>query len=117
MEKKKRYTLYLGLNDKDERVQKFRTERIMELAANCCKGYGLPFSSYAQEGGYVDQDGNYVREKSIALMLIDPSEALLEELSCDLCAFLNQESVMLTIEDIECRFISHSLPKSINGGA
>lgn len=110
-EKKKRYTIFVGLNDKDAHVQKFQTERIMQLAANCCKGYGLSFSSYAQEGGYVNRDGRYVLEKSIALVLVDPSEVLLDELSRDLCAFLNQESVMVTIEEIECCFISHSLPK------
>lgn len=108
-EYKNRYTIMVGLNDKDENVQKFQTERIVDLVTKCCKGYDLAFSCYVQSGGYKPFDGGYVLEKSIAVVLIDPSEALVEELSKDLCAFLNQETVMVTIEKIECYLVSHAI--------
>ena len=42
-EKKKRYTISVGLNDKDEKVQKIQTEKIVRLVTHCCKGYGMAF--------------------------------------------------------------------------
>lgn len=108
-EKKKKYTIFVGLNDKDENVQKFQTERIVNLVTKCCKGYDLAFSCYVQDGGYTYENGEYVLEKSIAVALIDPSEALVDELSKDLCAFLNQEIVMVNVEDVECYCVSYDL--------
>ena len=34
---------------------------------------------------------------------------MVEEIGKDLCAFLNQESVTVVIDEIECYFISESL--------
>lgn len=105
---KKRYTISVGLNDKDEKVQKIQTERIIRLVHNCCKGYGMAFSSYLQDGGYVHENGQYVLEKSICIVLIEPEKELVMEIAKDLCAFLNQESVMVTADEVECFFISDS---------
>lgn len=104
-----RYTISVGLNDKDENIQKFQTERIIKLATNCCKAHDLAFSCYHQTGGYKPEHGGYVLENSIAIVLNDPDEAMVEELSQDLCAFLNQETVMVTVEQVECYFISCSV--------
>lgn len=106
---KKRYTISVGLNDKDDYIQKFQTERIINLVTNCCKAYELPFSCYPQNGGYKCENGRYILEKSIAIILIDPTEQLVEELSKDLCAFLNQETVLVTVENIECFLISQTI--------
>lgn len=106
---KKRYTISVGLNDKDEKIQKYQTERIVRLVTNCCKAYELPFSCYPQDGGYRCENGDYILEKSLAIVLVDPDEELMEELSKDLCAFLNQETVLVTVENIECFCISHTL--------
>ena len=108
-EKKKRFTISVGLNDKDEKSQKIQTERVLRLVMHCCRGYSMAFSSYLQDGGYIHDNGEYVLEKSVCIVLIDPEPTLIEELARDLCAFLNQESVMVTTEEIECRFISESI--------
>lgn len=107
--KKKRYTISVGLNDKDEKVQKIQTEKILRLVKNCCKGYAMAFSSYLQEGGYIHDNGEYVLEKSICIVFIDPDEMLVEEVGKDLCAFLNQETVLVTVDEVESYYISDSL--------
>ncbi|MCQ2512324.1 MAG: hypothetical protein MJ092_02940 [Lachnospiraceae bacterium] len=76
---------------------------------NCCKGYGMAFSSYLQDGGYIQADGEYVLEKSVCIVFIDPDEMLVEEVGKDLCAFLNQETVLVTIDEVERYFISDSI--------
>lgn len=106
---KKRYTISVGLNDKDEKIQKVKTEKIIRLVTNCCKGYSMAFSSYLQDGGYIHDNGEYVLEKSVCIVFIDPDEGMVEEIGKDLCAFLNQESVLVTIDEVECYFVSESI--------
>ena len=107
--KKKRYTISVGLHDKDEKRQKIETERVLRLVTNCCKGYSMAFSSYLKDGGYIHENGEYVIEKSVCIVFIDPEDQLIEEVAKDLCAFMNQESVMVTVEEVECYFISESI--------
>lgn len=109
--KKKRYTVSVGLDDKDEKLQKIQTERALRLVTSCCKGYGAAFSSYLQDGGYIHDSGEYVLEKSVCIVFIDPDRNMIEEIAKDLCAFMNQESVLVTVEDIECFSISENLPE------
>lgn len=107
-----RYTISVGLNDKDENTQKFQTERIMGLVTSCCKGHDLAFSCYHQRGGYKPENGGYILENSIAIVLNDPDETMVEELCQDLCAFLNQETVMVTAQKAECYYVSCSIKES-----
>lgn len=64
-----------------------------------------------QDGGYIHDNGTYVLEKSVCIVFIDPDEQLIEEVAKDLCAFMNQESVMVTVEEVECYFVSESIIK------
>ena len=107
-ELKKRYTISVGLNDKDEKSQKVQTEKVLRLVTNCCRGYEMAFSSYLQDGGYLHDNGEYVLEKSVCIVLVEPEEQLVEEVARDLCAFLNQESVMVTVDEVACYFISEA---------
>lgn len=107
--KKKRYTISVGFLDKDEKKQKAQTEQLLRLVSNCCKSYSMAFSSYLQDGGYFYDNGEYILEKSVCIVFIDPDENMVEEIAKDLCAFMNQESVMITVEDVECYFISESI--------
>lgn len=109
--RKKRYTISIGLNDKDTMAQKIQTEKILRLVNTCCKSYGLAFSSVLQDGGYVHEDNSYVLEKSVCLVFIDPDEAAIQEIGQDLCAFLNQESVLVTVDEVECYYISESIDR------
>ena len=108
-ERKKRYSIFVGLNDKDEKIQKIQTEKIIRLVTNCCKGYSMAYSAFMQEGGYIHDSGDYVLEKSVCIVFIDPDERLVEEVGKDLCAFLNQESVMVTVDEVECYYIADSI--------
>lgn len=107
--KRKRYTVSVGLNDKDEKTQKIQTEKILSLVKKCCKSYGLAFSCYLQDGGYIHDNGEYLLEKSLCLVFIDPDEKMIDEIGKDLCAFLNQESVLVTVDEIQCYYISESI--------
>ena len=61
--KKRRYTISVGLNDKEEKKQLVQTESVLRLVKNCCKNYDTAFSSYLQDGGYIHDNGEFVLEK------------------------------------------------------
>lgn len=107
--KKKRYTISVGLNDKDAKTQLIQTERVLRLVKNCCKGYSMAFSSYLQDGGYIHDNGDFVLEKSVCIVFIDPAENVIDEIARDLCAFMKQESVIVTVEDVMTCYISETL--------
>lgn len=60
-------------------------------------------------GGYFHEDGTYVEEESLVLTLLDVDEKTIGEISKDLCAFFNQESVMVTYTDALIRFVKEKI--------
>ena len=103
------YTIYIGLNDSDTHEQKHLTEKYVSVLKNVCFNYKVAFSVNLINGGYFHEDGSYVEEKTLALMLMDVEESRVDDIAADLCAFFNQESVMVTKTPAQIRFISESL--------
>ncbi|MBR3357007.1 MAG: hypothetical protein IKG46_04180 [Solobacterium sp.] len=99
-------TIYIGLNDKDTGVQKFDTEKYLSILKSVCRSYGTAFSIHILNGGYFHEDGRYVEETTLALMLMGAEESLVTEIARDLCVFFHQESVMVTKSPCSAVFIS-----------
>lgn len=104
-------TIYVGLNDSVTHVQKFSTEKYISLLKNICKSYGLAFTMNRISGGYFHDDGTYVEENSLALILLDVEESIVEDVAKDLCAFFNQESVMVTYSQAEVHYVKEKIEK------
>ena len=101
--------IYVGLNDSESREQIFGTEKYIKILKDVCFSYNTPFSFDVEEGGYIHQDGEYTRETTLVLTLIGAAEWTVDEIAKDLCAFFNQESVMVTEQEVSTRFISESI--------
>ncbi len=101
--------IYVGLNDSESREQIFGTEKYIKILKDVCFSYNTPFSFDVEEGGYIHQDGEYTRETTLVLTLIGAAEGTVDEIAKDLCAFFNQESVMVTEQEVSTRFISESI--------
>ncbi len=54
-------------------------------------------------------DGRYTQEKTLVISLIDVDGDVKNEIAKDLCAFFNQESVMITEGEIKAYFINDTL--------
>lgn len=106
-----RYTISIGLNDSETREQKFETERIVRLAEECCKAYGLNYSCSMQTGGYIYEDGTYGTENSLQVVFIDENEEYINEFAKDICSFLNQESVLVTVDQVARYYVSEKKVK------
>ena len=95
-----KYTLYVGLNDKDTHEQRLIMDRVVSLVIWASNGYKSPITGQSGFGTYYSESGEQVNEKSIVITLVDVSEELAHEIAADLCAFLNQSEVMITRENV-----------------
>ena len=103
------WTIYVGLNDSYTHEQKLLTEKYVSLLKKVCYNYQVAFSVSFINGGYFHADGSYVEENTLALMLMDVEESKVDDIASDLCAFFNQESVMVTKTPAQIKFISDTL--------
>ena len=104
-----RYTIYVGLNDGDSKEQLYSTERFQKLLYMVCKNYKVSFSITTLEGGYFHDDGQFVQEKSLQTVLLGASEEAVDEISKDICAFFNQESVLIVHDEVDSYFVRNAL--------
>ena len=99
------HRIYIGLNDAETGEQKFETERYLETLKEVCRNYQAAFSVDIEEGGYYHEDGQYTEETSLVLVLIGIDREKVQGIAKDLCALFHQESVLVTEDVIDGRFI------------
>ncbi len=104
-----KYTIMIGLNDKDTYEQKFSTDTLVNMIRIVCKNYKVAFSLTRNEGGYIHENGHFTQENSLALSLIGATQANVDEIAADLCAIFHQESVIITKEKVESYYLMESL--------
>lgn len=101
--------IYVGLNDSIEKRQLLETEKYISVLRNVCYAYGTPFSFGVEEGGYIHENGEYTRETTLVLTLIDVKRNTVNEIAKDLCSFFHQESVLITENLVRTYYVSESL--------
>lgn len=104
--------IYVGLNDSVTKTQVFDTGTYVNILKTVCCAYKTAFSFDLIEGGYIHENGEYTREKTLVLDLIDVDRDVVNEIAKDLCAFFHQESVMITEGEVRTFFISETLQQS-----
>ena len=101
--------IYVGLNDSVEKKQLLETEKYMSVLRNVCHAYNTPFSFGVEEGGYIHESGEYTKETTLVLTLIDADKTIVSEIAKDLCTFFHQESVLITEGIVRAYYVSESL--------
>ncbi len=101
--------IYVGLNDSHTLKQEHKTEQYISVLKNVCRSYSVPFSFVLEQGGYIHENGQYTQEQTLVLSLIDVRAEIIQEIAKDLCAFFNQESVMITENRVKVYFISEGV--------
>lgn len=102
-------SIYIGLNDSETGVQKFATEKYLSILKNVCRSYRVAFSVQVINGGYFHEDGRYIEENTLVLTLLNIEEKTVIEIAKDLCAFFNQESVMVTSAPSSVIFVKEKI--------
>ena len=97
--------IYIGLNDAESRKQLYETEKYLDMLKAVCRSYQLAFSVDIEDGGYYHEDGEYVEETSLVLVLINAGRDTVKKIAQDLRTLFHQESVLVTEDSIGGYFV------------
>lgn len=96
----KKFTLYLGLNDKDTKVQQISTLEAYKIVSNLISSDFGGGTIFEAKGIYKHEDGAIVTETTLRIELLFAEELQVKELVNTLKKLFNQESVAVQQEVI-----------------
>ncbi len=105
----KEMKLYVGLNDSETLKQEHDTAKYISVLQKVCAGYHVPFSFRLEQGGYMNENGQYTQEQTLVISFIDVDDGTVREIAGDLCVFFRQESVLITEGTVNAYFINEKL--------
>lgn len=103
----KKYTFFLGLNDKDTKLQILSTHQarshVMRLLADYLRGGTVTATDWV----YKHDDGTIVFEESLKIETLGfiEDEHVFKEFALKLKNDFNQESVLMEVSEVEASFI------------
>ena len=100
----KKTTLYVGLNDKDTKVQKVDTMEASKIATNIITSYTDGATIYNATGIYKHEDGTVVLENTLRIELYECNDEALVSIIDTLKRVLNQEAIIKQIEEVNTVF-------------
>ena len=96
-----KYSLYLGLNDKDTKTQKIDTLEAYKILCNLLKSYNVEgFTVYNAHGFYVHDDGTFTVEDTLKVELMFIDEITIDNIIKQLKIIFNQESIIKQVEEV-----------------
>ena len=101
----KKYTLYIGLNDKDSKHQEITTLDAYKVASNVfCQYTGGATISEAM-GVYTHDDGTIITEKSLRCEIYGAEIGVIMRAANELKVAFNQESILIETVETTSYFI------------
>lgn len=95
-----KFTLYMGLNDKDTKTQKISTVEAYKVVSSILMKSFDGATIYEATGIYKHDDGTFVRENTLRIELLFAEETRVRELVDTLKVVFNQESIAVQKEVI-----------------
>lgn len=89
----KKYTLYVGLNDKDKKVQLISTIEAYKICNNILLQYTDGATVFEASGIYKHEDGTFTIEKTLRIELLFTDDDTISKIVKDLKTAFNQESI------------------------
>lgn len=96
-----KFTLYVGLNDKDSKIQEVSTLEAYKIVKNLLLSYTEGATIFEAEGIYKHEDGTFVTEKTLRIEIMFCEKSTVKEIVANIKKLLNQESVAVQREVIE----------------
>lgn len=97
----KKFTLYLGLNDKDTKTQKIATVEAYKIVSNLITAKFDGGTIFEAHGLYKHEDGQFVDETTLRIELLFAAVEDVREFVNTLKVIFNQESVAVQQEVID----------------
>lgn len=98
--KMEKFTLYLGLNDKDTKAQKIATLEAYKIVSNLIAADFGGGTIYEARGIYKHDDGTIITETTLRIEILFATRAQVLDLIATLKKLFNQESIALQVENI-----------------
>ena len=95
LSQQRKYTIYLGTNDKDTLKQEIPTETIKEQMHEICIKYVDGYTLSIADGFYRDDDGNITHEISLVYVFIDVPLDSIQKIMDEALIKFNQGSILL----------------------
>ena len=100
-----KYTLYIGLNDKDTKTQRIDTVEASKIVQNVLTDTTGGGTIYSATGVYRHDNGAIVIENTLRVELVAVAMEAVRGAIDIIKAALNQESIILQTENIQSVFI------------
>lgn len=100
-----KYTLYLGLNDKDTKTQKIGTIEAYKICNNILMNYTDGATIFEANGLYKHDDGTIVVEKTLRIELLFVDENTIAKIVKQLKEVFNQESIAVQNEIVNSKLM------------
>ncbi len=97
-----KFTMFIGLNDKDTKKQEIDTERAVNLVYNALCKQGIDCITYdIKNGVYKHNNGTIVFEKNIIVEMFFVENIQVVRALNEIKSILNQESILLVNEVVK----------------
>ena len=97
----KKYTLYVGLNDKDTKKQQISTLEAYKILQNLLLNNNVEGATiFEAKGIYKHENGEYVTENTLRVELMFIEKEILKNIVNNIKTILNQESVIVQFEEV-----------------
>ena len=103
--KTNKVTLYVGLNDKDTKIQVIETRDAYVIAQGLTASITGGGTIYEAMGVYTHENGEIVQERTLRIEIFNSAIDRIRELVARLKTALNQESIIMQEEVIESVFL------------
>jgi PII-like signaling protein len=101
-----KYTIIVGLNDKDTKKQEISTESAYQIIFKTLQSNGIEGATLTEvKGFYTHNNGDIVIENSIKIELLFIERATATATAKELRKILNQESVVLEVAELDSELI------------
>lgn len=100
-----KFTLYVGLNDKDSKRQEIATEEAIKTASELVANQLGGGTIYSARGIYQHEDGTIITENTLRIEILFADAPDVLKLVADLKQKFNQESVAVQFETIYSELI------------
>ena len=108
LSRQKKYTIYLGTNDKDTLKPEIPLETIREQMHEICIKYVDGYTVSVADGFYRDGDGNITHEVSLVYVFIDVPIDSVQKIMDEALTKFNQGSILLEVNRERGTFYSGS---------
>ena len=99
-----KYTLYIGLTDKDTNTQVLSQEEALKIVGDISLRYVDGFTAYFAQGAVKDKTGAIILENSLVFQYIAASGEEIDSIMDEVLEALNQNSVLLEKQNISFLF-------------